>query len=60
MKKCDSFYWIGQSWEHCDNCGRPWHEHKGLRTLRKEASPFGPVKGDEWYTMPWSKIDDNG
>jgi hypothetical protein len=24
------FRWLGQSWQSCDQCGKPWDQHKGL------------------------------
>lgn len=24
---CEAFWWIGQSFAHCDNCGKPYWEH---------------------------------
>lgn len=27
---CRGFWWLGQGFEHCDNCGRDIREHDGL------------------------------
>jgi len=53
LSDCRGFRWVGQPWEHCDECGRPWHVHDGLMTLRRDATPFGD---DGWYIKPWSEI----
>jgi predicted amidophosphoribosyltransferase len=37
---CKGFRWIGQSWEHCDGCGKPFWEHTHDSRIRRDASPF--------------------
>ena len=49
---CRGFRWIGQSFAHCDGCGRPAWEHEGMQTLRDGSSPFGGG-GMEWEVRPW-------
>lgn len=40
-KSCEGFVWVGQSFQYCDSCGRPYWEHKHeMQTLRKSSSPF--------------------
>jgi hypothetical protein len=46
---CPGFHWIGQTWEHCDECGRPWHEHEGM--LRPK--PGSGIFDNEWEVVPW-------
>jgi hypothetical protein len=56
---CGGFRWIGQSFAHCDGCGRPAWEHEGEMRLRDGASPFGaglvgePAVDDAWELRPW-------
>jgi hypothetical protein len=57
LSDCRGFRWIGQSWESCDACGRPWDEHDGLHTLREGAPPFGGTD-DDWYIRPWKRNTD--
>jgi hypothetical protein len=37
VKECRGFWWIGQAFEHCDNCGGDIREHDGLH-----HTPGGP------------------
>jgi len=39
-KACAGFQWIGQSFAHCDGCGRPYWEHTHDRQIQKDAGPF--------------------
>ena len=51
MTACRGFWWIGQSFSSCDECGRPAWEHEGEMRLRDGATPFG---GDDcWELRPW-------
>jgi hypothetical protein len=48
--ECRGFHWVGQSWEHCDQCGRPWQEHEGMVRPAPGAGPFS----NETIIVPWS------
>jgi hypothetical protein len=52
MTPCHGFYWVGQPWSSCDNCGFPAWEHVGLHqpaSALPDATPF-----DEGYVVtPW-------
>lgn len=50
---CPGFAWIGQSWEHCDNCSQAAWDHDGMQHLKPDAGPFD-CYADEWETRPWS------
>ena len=37
---CRGFRWMGQPFEHCEDCGRDLREHEGLAWHDRSASPF--------------------
>ena len=47
---CLGFWWIGQSFASCDNCGRPAWEHEGEMRPREGAGPFSD---DGCEMRPW-------
>lgn len=44
---CFGFRWIGQHFQHCDNCGEPYWEHTHYETMR----------GDRWFRRSITPID---
>jgi hypothetical protein len=42
MTACDGFRWLGQSFAHCDGCGKPYWEHTHDLQVRRDAGPFDP------------------
>lgn len=38
--ECRGFHWIGQSFSHCDNCGRDIVDHDGLDWIKPGGGPF--------------------
>ena len=68
---CNTFWWIGQHFKHCDNCGRPCWEHAyrpgmgeytGLRRVQTLAEAramwkkWGEPEGIE-FNLPY-KVDE--
>lgn len=55
IASCEGFHWIGQSFEFCDNCGRPAWEHRGHHI---PGSPFTDDGGTvrEWEPGEADKI----
>jgi hypothetical protein len=39
---CVGFRWLGQSFDHCDGCGRDIAEHLGLDWIRRGSAVFDP------------------
>ena len=39
-RACPAFQWVGQSFEHCDRCGRPYWDHSHEEGLGW-GGPFG-------------------
>lgn len=37
---CKGFRWVGQSFKHCEGCGRPFWEHTYDTRMRDGAGPF--------------------
>lgn len=51
-KSCDTFHWVGQSFAHCDNCGRPYWDHTyeiiaGTGTLFGHDAAKRPITSDQ-------------
>ena len=47
--ECRGFYWIGQPFSSCDNCGRPAWEHDGMQ----EPDRDNPFSGDPGTVRVW-------
>lgn len=43
---CPAFAWIGQSFAHCDTCGKPFWIHSHVARVRG-----GPFDGKWWYRV---------
>lgn len=56
-KRCDYFHEIGAG--VCDNCGRRASEHKGVRTIRREAKAliFSLPDDEVWENLTWEEWD---
>lgn len=37
---CVGFQWMGQSFDHCEGCGRDITEHIGLDWIKRGSEPF--------------------
>jgi hypothetical protein len=51
---CKGFQWIGQEWDSCAGCGRPYWEHTHMENRARDSRPFD----DEWeYELisDWAK-----
>lgn len=51
---CEFFEMIGSG--VCDRCGKPASAHKGVRTLRDGAGPFGGAR--DWVDLTWAEWDE--
>lgn len=49
---CKGFRWIGQSFEHCDGCGKPYWEHAYDERFDRSKGPFDE---DCWIYEPISE-----
>jgi hypothetical protein len=54
---CEAYEWIGQSLQHCNDCGQPAWEHRGAKGARTDALPWGskPVREP---LRPWLGLMD--
>lgn len=50
---CKGFRWIGQSWDCCDGCGKPYWEHAYNQEFNRNMDPFG--NEDCWLYVPISE-----
>lgn len=54
---CVIFQWIGQSFEHCDGCGRPVREHLYHPTYSGQRPLFRVKVYQPWrYRWVWQPV----